>query len=136
MEDAIARYRLASQDNDIETLMAQLADDVELVSPLSSHAVFRGRADARLLLSAVYGSLRDFVWDEEVGDATVRVVVGHGHVGPFALSDAMVLDLGDDGRIRRIRPHLRPWLGLTWFALAVAAKLVRHPGVLVRALRG
>lgn len=47
----------------------------------------------------------------------------------------MVFDLADDGRIRRIRPHLRPWVALTLLAIQLLPKLGRHPGVLVRALR-
>jgi hypothetical protein len=43
--------------------------------------------------------------------------------------------LSGNGRIRRIRPHLRPWLGLTGFALLVGPRLARHPGVILRALR-
>lgn len=63
------------------------------------------------------------------------MVIGEGPVGPFKLGDAMVFELAPDGRIRRIGPHLRPWLGLTWFALAIVPKLARHPGVLWRAMR-
>ena len=43
---------------------------------------------------------------------------------------------GETGRsLQRIRPHLRPWLGLTGFALLVGPQLARHPGVILRALR-
>ena len=40
------------------------------------------------------------------------------------------------GRIRRIRPHLRPYLGTTLFAMALGLKVGVHPGVVFRALRG
>ncbi len=46
----------------------------------------------------------------------------------------MALDLAADGKIRRIRPHLRPWLAVTVFGLLIGSKLARHPGVLGRAL--
>ena len=36
---------------------------------------------------------------------------------------------------KRIRPHLRPWLAITLFALLLGPKIARHPGVLRRALR-
>jgi hypothetical protein len=48
----------------------------------------------------------------------------------------MVLELDDAGLIVRIRPHLRPWLAITLFALLLGPKIARHPGVLRRALRG
>jgi hypothetical protein len=50
--------------------------------------------------------------------------------------DAMVCELDQDGLIRRVRPYLRPWLGLTFLALVLGPKLARHPGVIVRAARG
>ena len=136
MDDAVARYRTGSEANDIDGLLATLAPDVELISPLSGRLVFRGRDDLRILLTAVYGAMNGLRWREEVGDARTRVVMGDGTIGPFKLADAMVCELDEEGRIRRIRPYLRPWLGLTVLALALAPKLCRHPGVMLRAARG
>jgi hypothetical protein len=135
VDNAVARYRAASEANDIEGLVATLAPDVELVSPISGHMVFRARDDVRVLLAAVYGSLTALRWSQEVGDETVRVVLGEAAVGPVKLGDAMVFELAEDGQIRRIRPHLRPWLALTLLALKLAVKVGRHPGVVLRALR-
>jgi hypothetical protein len=47
----------------------------------------------------------------------------------------MVFELDDDGRIARIRPHLRPWLALTVLALRLGPTIARRPGVVWRALR-
>jgi hypothetical protein len=136
VDDAVARYRSASEANDIDALLASLAPDVELVSPLSGRLVFRGHDDLRILLGAVYGAMSGLRWREEVGDGALRVVMGDGRIGPFELADAMVCELDQDGLIRRVRPYLRPWLGLTFLALALGPKLARHPGVIVRAARG
>jgi hypothetical protein len=136
VDDAISRYRAASETNDIDAIMETLAPDAELVSPLSGRMVFRGKDDLRALLTAVYGALKGFRWTEETGDGKLRVVLGDGRVGPARIGDAMVFELDDDGRIARIRPHLRPWLGLTTFALVVGPRLARNPGVVIRALRG
>jgi hypothetical protein len=135
VEDAVSRYRSASEENDIEALVQTLAPDVEVVSPISGCMVFRGREDVRLLLGAVYGSLRGLRWSETVGDGDRRVVLGEARVGPVGLTDAMVFELGADGRIRRISPHLRPWLALTLFALLLGPRVGRRPGVVWRALR-
>jgi hypothetical protein len=51
------------------------------------------------------------------------------------LTDAMVFELAPDGRIRRIGPHLRPWLALTLFALVIGPQVGRRPGMIWRALR-
>jgi len=63
----------------------------------------------------------------------MRVVIGEAAVGPFKLGDAMALELAEDGRIRRIRPHLRPWPALTLLALKLAASLGRPRGGYPRA---
>jgi hypothetical protein len=39
VDDAVARYRTASETNDIDGLIATLAPDAELVSPLSGRLV-------------------------------------------------------------------------------------------------
>ena len=75
-------------------------------------------------------------WTEEVGEGDARVLIGEFKVGPLRMSDAMAFDLAPDGRIRRIRPHLRPLLGTTLFALLLGARVGLHPGVVLRALRG
>jgi hypothetical protein len=135
VEDAVSRYRAASEANDIDALMQTLAPDVEVVSPISGRMVFSGQDDVRLLLAAVYGSLRGLRWSETVGDGERRVVLGEARVGPVGLTDAMVFELAPDGRIRRISPHLRPWLALTLFAAVLGPRVGRRPGVMWRALR-
>jgi len=135
VDDAVARYRSASEANDIDALMATLAPDAELFSPVAGRFAFRGERDLRVLLGAVYGSISGLSWREEVGDGALRVVLGDCTIGPFKLGDAMVCELDDDGRIRRITPHLRPWLALSFFALAIGPKMIGHPGVILRAAR-
>ena len=133
--DAIARFRVASEKADIDEMMDTLAPDAELISPISGRMVFRGHEDVRVLLGAVYRSLRGLRWTEEIGDGRLRLVMGECRIGPLKLTDAMVFELAEDGQIRRIRPHLRPWLALTWFALTIGAKVGRRPDVIRRALR-
>jgi hypothetical protein len=135
VENAVVRFRRASEANDIDGMIETLTPDVELVSPISGRMVFRGPDDLRVLLTAVYGSITGLRWRSEFGDGDARVVIGDGKVGRLRLGDAMVLELADDGRIRRIGPHLRPWLALTALAIKLGPKLGRHPGVVLRALR-
>jgi hypothetical protein len=136
MDDAVSRYCAATEAGDVHGLMETLAPEVEVVSPISGRMVFRGADDVRVLLSAVYGSLTGLRWTKAVGDGESRVAIGEARVAGVRMSDAMVFDLGPDGRIRRISPHLRPWLALSLFALALGPKVARHPAIVRRALAG
>jgi hypothetical protein len=136
MDDAVSRYRAASEAGDIDGIMATMTPDVELVSPISGRMVFRGEGDVRLLLRAVYGSLKGLRWTDSLGEGERRVIVGEARLLGVRLTDAMVFDLAPDGRIRRVGPHIRPWLALTLFALVLGPKVGIHPGAVARALRG
>jgi len=136
MDDAISRYRTASEAGDLGGIMAALAPDVEVVSPISGRMVFRGADDVEHLLAAVYGSLKGLRWTDALGEGERRVLIGEARLLGVRLTDAMVFDLDAEGRIRRISPHLRPWLALTLFALVLGPKAGRRPGVVWRALRG
>jgi ketosteroid isomerase-like protein len=133
-DDQVQRYLSASEAGDIDGIMAALAPEVEVVSPISGRMVFRGQDDVRVLLGAVYGSLKDLRWTRTLGEGEHRVVLGHARIGPVRMTDAMVFELAPDGRIRRISPHLRPWLALTLFALVLGPQVAR-PGMIWRALR-
>lgn len=65
MDDAVARYRAASEANDVEGILATLTPDAELVSPISGRMVFRGQEDLRVLITAVYGSMTGLRWRQE-----------------------------------------------------------------------
>ena len=134
--DAVSRYCAASEAGDINALIETLAPDAELVSPISGRMVFRGHEDLRVLLTAIYGSLRGLSWAKQIGDGPERVVLGEARIAGVRVTDAMVFELAGDGQIRRIRPHLRPWLALTLLAAALAPKVGRHAGVVRRALAG
>jgi len=134
MDDAVSRYCAATEAGDVDAFMATMAPDVEVVSPISGRMVFRGQDDVRFLLSAVYGTLGKVDWTKVVGDGEDRVAVGVTRMAVIGMTDAMVFELDSEGRIRRISPHLRPWLALSVFALLLGPKVGRRPGVVRRAL--
>jgi hypothetical protein len=132
--DAVATFLEATQRNDVDRMISVLSPDAELVSPLSGRMVFRGRDDLRVLLTAVYGGLKDLRWQNVIGEGLTRVAVSEARIAGFTITDAMVLELDDAGRITRIRPHLRPWLAITVFAVLLVPRIASHPGVVRRAL--
>jgi len=62
------------------------------------------------------------------------VAISDARIAGVTITDAMVLALDNTGPIVRIRPHLRPRLAITLFALLLGPKIARHQGVLLRAL--
>ncbi|ALI25569.1 hypothetical protein XA26_17220 [Mycolicibacterium fortuitum] len=133
--DSINVFCEATRTNDIDRAMATLAPDAELISPLSGHMVFRGHDDLRSLLTAAYGGLRQLSWQEPIGEGRTRVAVSEGRIAGLTITDALIIEVDGNGQIRRLRPHLRPWLPTTVFALLLGPKIARHPAVLRRALR-
>jgi hypothetical protein len=133
--DAIARYEAASAAGDIDALMQTLAPDAELISPLVANGVISGHEDLRVLLHCVYSSLHDLRWTERFDHDRTVIMIGEAKVGPFRIGDAAIVELAEDGSIRRIRPHLRPWLATTLFAVRVLSKVARHPGLVRRSWR-
>jgi hypothetical protein len=133
--DAFDEYRAASEANDLDKFVSTLSPDAALVSPLLAHGVIRGRNDLRILFTAVYGSLSGLRWSEEFREPDRCLMIAHARIGPFEIDDAMLLELDAEGRIRLLRPHLRPWVASTWFAVVVGLKVSRHPGLLWRAMR-
>jgi hypothetical protein len=97
--------------------------------------VFRGHADMAVILGAAFGSLRGLRWRQHFTDGQTALAISEAKVWGLGLTDAMVLEMGDDGRIAEIRPHLRPLLAVNVFAVVLGAKLLIHPAVVVRALR-
>jgi hypothetical protein len=134
MDDAVTRYCAASEANDMDALVATFAADIELLSPLSGHLLFRGIDDVRFLLGCVYDTIGHVRWQPPIGQGTTRLAITQARVGGLRIDDAMLFELDGNGLIRKIRPHLRPWLATTVFALLVGPKVARRPGALLRAL--
>lgn len=135
MDDAVARYCAASEAKDMQALAATFAPDVELPSPLIGAIRFRGRDDVSFVLSAVYDLLSEVKWGEQIGSGQTRVVVAYAKFFGLRIDDAMIFDLDSEGRICRIRPHLRPLLATIAFALLLGPRVALRPAVLLGALK-
>lgn len=131
----MARYCAASEAGDMEALAATLAPDVQMPSPIIGSAVFKGSADVKTVLSAVYGLLGKTTWEPQIGTGDQRISIVHTTVAGLRIDDAMHFELDDQGRISRIRPHLRPLLATVVFTLLIGPRVARHPGVVLRAIR-
>ena len=120
----------------MQALASTFAPDVELPSPLFGSFTFRGSADVKTVLSAVYALLSEVNWEQPIGTDTTRLAVAHTQFFGIRIDDAMLFELDSEGRIRRIRPHLRPLFATVIFALLLGPRVARHPSMVLRALRG
>lgn len=134
-QDAVSRFCAASESNDVKAMVATLAPTAEFLSPISGRMKFIGKNDLHTLYAVVYGALSNLRWTHTTADDDIRIVLGEATIWRVHITDAMVIELNDNGEIQRITPHIRPWLGLTLIALAVGSKMLRHPRVIRRALR-
>ncbi len=134
VDDAVTRYCSATEAGDMEAMATTFASGVELPSPLFGRMTFKGD-DVRSILTAVYSVLRDVGWEAPVGDGPTRLAVTHAKILGMRIDDAMVFELDQQGKIRRIRPHLRPLAATLLFALAVVPRVATKPLMTLRALR-
>jgi ketosteroid isomerase-like protein len=135
LPDAVRRFCAAAAADDLDGVIATLAADAELVSPLSGRLVFRGREDLRILLGAVYSTLDGLRWEDPIAQGQAASAVAVATAGGLRVDDALLFELNPQGEIAHLRPHLRPWLATTLFALLLGPKVARHPAVLWRAVR-
>jgi hypothetical protein len=119
----------------METLASTFAPGIELPSPLFGTFVFKGADDVRELFTAVYDLLGEVTWESPIGTDAPRVAMEHARVAGLRIDNAMHFDLDREGRILRMRPHLRPLLAVLVFAALIGPRMARHPGVVLRAIR-
>ena len=135
VDDAVVRFLAATEANDMAGLASTLAPDVTLPSPLIGSAVFKGRDDVVGVLSVVYATIRDVHWEAPIGQGMQRLAVAEARVAGLRIGDAMVFEVGADGLITRVRPHLRPLLATFVLFLMIGPRVATNPGLLLRAVR-
>ncbi len=118
----------------MEAMAATFAPDVELPSPIFGRVTFRG-PDVIGVLTAVYRTVRGVRWEAPVGEGATRLAIARATILGIRIDDAMVFELDEQGRIRRIRPHLRPLAATILFVLMLGPRVAAEPTMMVRGLR-
>lgn len=133
-----AAYRAAVEAGDVDAVVACMAPDVVLSSPITDRFAFHGHAQLRPLMEDVFAVVQDRRNHADVGDDRTRLLRASGRVGKTAIEEALMITLDDDGLITRIDLFVRPMPGLTALAAAlgprVAGRRGRARGLLVRAM--
>ena len=122
-QETIDRMRSAVEAADLDAFVATLAGDVVLHSPISDRAEFRGRDELRDLMRAVFATIEDIEYFEEVGEGRARALFYRARIGSVRLEEASLLRLDRDGKIAEFTLWFRPLGGLAQLTATLGPRL-------------
>ncbi len=125
-EPTVSAFRDAAERRDLEALLATLAPDVVIRSPVSARLKFQGVEDARELFGMVFDELGEFTYTDELADAGTGILVYRGRLAGQEIEETQLLRLPPDGQIREISFFIRPLPGLAGVAGRFAPSLARR----------
>jgi hypothetical protein len=122
------RFRLAMEARDLDGLIATLAPDFVLNSPLTDRVAFHGHGEMRELMRTHFAAVEDVRYFTDLGDSEGRAQFYRAHVNGQPVEVATRLEINDDGLISEITVYLRPLPGLTALAVALVGPIAadRH----------
>ena len=129
--DTVARYRDAVERLDLDAVVATLAPDVELHSPISARACLQGPAMIRDVLEPVYASIEDIRVVDEVAtsDGQRRVLYLRGHIsGGEPIEESVWMRIDEHGLIAELTVFIRPLGALTALMAAIGPSLAARHG--------
>jgi hypothetical protein len=126
--EVVAAWRTAGESGDAHAAAQCLAEDVEVISPLTAQFRFRGRDQAREMLSAAFEVISGIRYHTEIGEGRTWALFYHGRSGPQELEEAQLLRLGDAGLIRELTLFGRPLPALTAVMAGIGPRLLRRQG--------
>ncbi|GAA2817522.1 nuclear transport factor 2 family protein [Crossiella cryophila] len=128
MSLATERYRAAGEAGDLEGVLATLAEDVVLHSPLTMRVRFVGKGEVRAVLRVALRELKGLRYRSDVGDERVRVLVHTATVGGQEVEETARVEVNDEGLISSITLSVRPLPGLTALMAAFGGPIARELG--------
>ncbi|HMJ37884.1 MAG TPA: nuclear transport factor 2 family protein [Baekduia sp.] len=127
VDSPLAAYRAAAEAHDVPAMLACMAPEVVLKSPITDRFAFSGHPQMRDLLEDVHAVIDDVRYVADAGDDRTRLLALEGRVGRQRLDEAMLVTLDDDGLITHMQLFIRPLPGLTAMAAALGPRVAgRH----------
>jgi len=123
-----AAWRTAGERGDVEAAVRCLASDIDVISPLTARFHFRGRDQARDMITAAFEVISDIRYHTEVGDNATRALFYRGRCGREQFEEAQLVRLGPDGLIVDLTLFSRPLPGVTAVMAAIGPVLLRRQG--------
>lgn len=126
VEETVARMKAAVESADLEGFLATLSPTVVLRSPISANAEFRGQAEMRELMRAVFATIDGIRYFEDLGDDRSRAVFYRARVGDQEIEEACLLRFDEAGLIAEFVLWIRPLPGITRLAAGLGPRLARE----------
>jgi hypothetical protein len=121
-------YGQASAAQDLDGLVALLADDVVFHSPVINDPAFEGGNSVAAVHAMIFHAATVDEYTHELGDERARILVANGRVLGKPVKSTFVLELNADGMIREIWVMVRPLTGVVAIAEAIGSQLAERRG--------
>jgi hypothetical protein len=126
IEPAVSAFRDAAERRDLEAILATLAPDVVIRSPVTDRLRFAGIEQARELFGVVFGEVGELTYTDVLGSADAWVLVYRGRLAGEDIEETQLLRLDAERRIREVTFFIRPLPGLAGVAAGLAGPLARR----------
>jgi hypothetical protein len=127
-DPTIAAWRAAAERGDPRSAIDCLAEDVELISPITGQFTFQGRAQVGQVVRAAFKVISGIRFHTEVGDGATRALFYRGRCAGQVMEEAQLLRLDTDGRICALTLFSRPLPGVTAVMREIGPELARMRG--------
>ena len=122
MSTAASDFRAAIERGDLDGMVATLADDVVLHSPVSFKP-FEGRAAVAQLFEILVRTFEDFRYTDDLPGDEVHAMIFRARIGDREVEGLDLIRPGPDGRIVDFTVMVRPLTGVVALAEAVGPQL-------------
>jgi hypothetical protein len=120
-----AIWRRAGESRDAALATTCLAEDVQVISPLTAQFRFTGRDQVGVMLTAAFRVIDSIRFHTEVGDDRTKALFYYGHCRGVDFEEAQLLRFDDQGLIVEITLFGRPLPGLTAVMAAIGPELLQ-----------
>ena len=122
MSTAASDFRDAIERGDLDGMVATLADDVVLHSPVSFKP-FEGREAVAQLFQILVRTFEDFRYTDDLPGEEVHAMIFRARIGDREIEGLDLIRPGPDGRIADFTVMVRPLTGVVALAEAVGPQL-------------
>jgi hypothetical protein len=125
-DETVRRMKAAVEAADLDGFVETLSPRVTLRSPISDRAEFHGVAEMRELMRAVFDTVEDIHYYEDLGDERGRAIFYRARVGSQPIEEACLLRFDEDGLIDELVLWIRPMPGIVRLAATLGPRLARQ----------